>query len=153
MFTVRRPDSENQSIIEFHGIIEESVHFEVLIGKLGKSLTVNCRGITRINSVGVRNWIKYFQKICSEGVKVKFEECSPAVVEQLNIISNFKADGEVVSIMLPYACKACSKEYVICCQTEGLNPDMLPLAKCEREDCCIQFDDVESDYFHFLQGK
>ena len=152
MLSIQKTNTANGLNVELSGAFEETVQLETLIGPVQGVLTVNCRGLTRINSVGVKTWINYFQKLKMAGITIRFEECSPPIVEQLNMISNVSCGGEVVSVLLPYSCVKCMKEFVIPLETKNINPDALPQAKCERSDCANQFDDVSEDYFYFLNN-
>jgi hypothetical protein len=140
-------------MVELNGTIEENVDLEALIGSFQGELTVKCRGITRINSVGLKTWIRYFQEIRNQGKVFRFIECSHPVIEQLNMISNFACGGEVVSILLPYSCTKCQNEFVANCKTEDLKANGLkvPDAKCEKTDCGAVFDDDPEEYLYFLE--
>ena len=153
MLTIRKQQTKEGPLVELSGTIEESVNFEQLIGSVDGVLTVKCRGITRINSVGVKTWMKYFQSLKAQGIRFRFIECSYSVIEQLNMISNFACGGEVVSILLPFSCVACENEFVACCNTAELKASNLqvPKAKCERPNCGAQFDDDPEEYFYFLE--
>jgi anti-anti-sigma regulatory factor len=152
MLSIEKRSTPEGLQVELSGAFEESVQLESLIGEVKGNLNVHCKGITRINSVGVKTWINYFQKLKMAGVRVRFFECSPSIVEQLNMISNFSGGGEVVSILLPYSCIKCVKEFVIPFETKKIDLDALPAAKCERSDCAIVFDDVPEEYFYFWNG-
>ena len=88
-------------VVRLVGSIEESVNFESLIGPPVPELHVNCREVPRINSIGVKAWIKFFSSLQQQGTKLRFVECSTAIVEQINLISNFTCGGVVESIYLP----------------------------------------------------
>lgn len=135
----------------FSGSIEEQTDFQAQVGEIRGSLTVNCSGITRINSVGVKAWIVYFQGMHSSGTKVTFTECSPAIVNQLNMISNFTGGGDVHSILLPYACSLCGKEFMSPIEIKTLlkTDKQITVLKCEKTGCQATFDD-EPDYLYFL---
>jgi anti-anti-sigma regulatory factor len=153
MITVNKQQTKDGMTVELSGAIEENVHFEQMIGPVKGELIVNCRGVTRINSVGVKTWMKYFQGLKTQGVRFKFVDCSYPIIEQLNMISNFACGGEVYSILLPYSCIKCQSEFVATCKTAELRASGLqvPQAKCEKPDCGAQFDDDPEEYFYFLE--
>lgn len=153
MLTVNKQESENGIVVELNGAIEESVNFDQLIGPFEGDLTVKCRGITRINSVGVKTWMRYFQALKLQGKAFRFIECPHPIIEQLNMISNFACGGEVVSILLPYSCMKCQNEFVANCRTSDIKATKLqvPVVKCERTDCGAIFDDDPDEYFYFLE--
>src|SRR5687767_6494785 len=86
LFTVKRSQTDKGTLIELQGSLEEQVNLEQQIGEIKGDLTINCRGITRMNSVGVKMWMRYFQTLKTRGQNFRFTECPPAVVEQLNLI-------------------------------------------------------------------
>ena len=153
MITINKQQTEAGLLVELAGAIEENVHLDQLIGPVKDSLIVNCKGVTRINSVGVKTWMKYFQGLKAQSVSFKFIECSYPIIEQLNMISNFSCGGDVESILLPYSCVKCQNEFVAICGTvqlreSGLQP---PAARCDKTDCAARFDDDPEEYFYFLE--
>jgi anti-anti-sigma regulatory factor/DNA-directed RNA polymerase subunit RPC12/RpoP len=142
----------NVLLVRLSGSIEESVNFDQLIGPPPAELHVNCKEIPRINSVGVKAWIKYFQTAQAKGTKVRFLECSTAIVEQINLISNFTAGGVIESIYVPFSCTNCKSELVGLFKTEDLKKmNMnLPELKCTKCAGKAVFDDIPEEYFGFL---
>lgn len=153
MITINKQQTPDGLVVELAGAIEENVHLEQMIGPVKGNLVVNCGAVTRINSVGVKTWMKYFQGLKAQGVQFKFVECSYPIIEQLNMISNFSCGGEVESILLPYSCIKCQNEFVATCLTSDLKASGLqvPEARCDRTDCAAQFDDDPEEYFYFLE--
>jgi hypothetical protein len=153
MLTVNKQEIEDGLLVELNGTIEENVNFEQLIGPFQGALTVKCRGITRINSVGVKTWMRYFQNLKMQGKSFKFIECAHPIIEQLNMISNFASGGEVVSILLPFSCLKCQNEFVANVKTSELRDSGLkiPAVKCEKPACGAQFDDDPDEYLYFLE--
>ena len=134
------------------GSIDENVVFDKLIGTPPAALDVNCKEISRINSVGVKAWIKFFQSCQAKGTKLKFLECSTPIVEQINLISNFVCNGIVESVYVPFSCKKCHTELVGLFKAEDLKKMKLklPFLKCNKCGGEAEFDDVPEEYFGFL---
>jgi anti-anti-sigma regulatory factor len=141
-------------VVRLTGSIEESVNFDQLIGPPPGELWVNCKEIPRINSVGVKAWIKYFQGAQQKGTKLKFEECSIAIVEQINLISNFTCGGEVQSIYVPFAYGKCGAELVGLFTQDALKKVnfQIPPLKCTKCGGEAAFDDIPEEYFSFMMG-
>jgi anti-anti-sigma regulatory factor/DNA-directed RNA polymerase subunit RPC12/RpoP len=139
-------------MVRLSGSIEESVNFDQLIGPPPAELVVNCKEVPRINSVGVKAWIKYFQSAQAKNSKVHFVECSTAIVEQINLISNFVCGGEVESVYVPFACVNCKSELVGLFKTADLKKIAanLPDLKCTKCGGKAVFDDIPEEYFGFL---
>jgi len=143
---------------QLSGIVDETIDFAAAFGMSATSaaamgtIRLHCKDVQRINSVGVKNWIRYFQEISKAGASLVFAECSPAITEQLNLISNFSCGGTVESVYVPYACTVCKNEMIALFSTEELKQrDLeLPELPCSKCGSKALFDDVEEEYFHFL---
>ena len=153
MVNINKQTTPNGLLVEISGTIEENVNFEQLIGSFNGLLTVKCRGVTRINSVGVKTWMRYFQSLKAQGKTFQFIELAHPIIEQLNMISNFACGGEVLSILLPFSCLKCQTEFVANCPTADLKASglQIPPVKCEKPNCGAQFDDDPEEYLYFLE--
>lgn len=155
MVNVVKEQQGNVLMVRLVGAIEESVQFDQLIGYPVPPITemhVNCKGIPRINSVGAKAWLKYFQNIKTKGIILKFLECSIAIVEQMNFLSNFTSGGQVESLYVPFACEKCHSELVGLFKADVLarmNFNVPPL-KCSKCGGQAVFDDVPEEYFGFM---
>jgi anti-anti-sigma regulatory factor len=153
MLNVIKEQKDNVLTVRLSGSIEESTNFDQLIGPPPPQLVVNCKEVPRINSVGVKAWIKYFQGVTTQGTKLKFVECSTAIVEQINLISNFTCGGTVESIYVPFACQNCKSELVGLFKTADLKQfgQDIPELKCTKCGGSAVFDDIPEEYFGFLE--
>ena len=152
MVNVLKEQKGNILAVRLVGSVEESVNFETLIGNAGPEVHVNCKEVPRINSIGVKAWIKYFSSLQQAGTRLRFIECSTAIVEQINLISNFVCGGTVESIYVPFSCGACRGEFIALFQVAdmkklGLN---IPELSCPKYDGKAAFDDIPEEYFAFL---
>lgn len=152
MLNVSKEQAGNVMVVRLSGSIEESANFDKLIGPPPAEMHVHCKDVPRINSVGVKAWIKYFQSAQAKGTKLKFLECSTAIVEQMNLISNFTCGGSVESIYVPFACESCKTELIGLFKTEDLKRInfQLPDLKCSKCSGKTVFDDIPEEYFGFL---
>ncbi|MBL7716925.1 MAG: anti-sigma factor antagonist [Bdellovibrionales bacterium] len=152
MVNVVKEQKGSALVVRLSGSIEESVNFEQLIGAPAPEMNIHCKEVPRINSVGVKSWIKYFQSAQQKGSKLRFYECSTAIVEQINLISNFICGGTVESIYVPFSCTNCKSELIGQFRTEDLRKLQLklPQLKCTKCGGSAVFDDIEEEYFAFL---
>ena len=152
MLNVIKEQKGNVLLVRLTGSIEENVNFEQLIGNLPEELHIHCKEVPRINSIGVKAWIKYFQSVQSKGTRVKFLECSTAIVQQINLISNFAPLDSVESIYVPFSCSNCKSELVGLFASEELRKMRLkiPDLKCTKCGSKAVFDDIPEEYFAFL---
>lgn len=152
MVNVTKEQKGEVLLVRLTGSIEESTNLSSLIGPPPKELHVNCKEVPRINSVGVKAWIKYFSDAQAKGSRIKFQECSTAIVEQINLISNFTCGAQVESIYVPFSCQTCKMELVGLFKTEDLKKLQLnlPDLKCSKCGGKATFDDIPEEYFSFL---
>ena len=159
MVNVKKETKGSILVVRIMGSIEETVNFDQLLGAPHPEMEINCKEIPRINSVGVKAWIKYFQSCQAKGSKIRFVECSTAIVEQINLISNFTCGGKVESITIPFFCTHCKEQstsiYTIeqltaLAKTEQLTAldktDLFKDVKCTRCQCGLTFDDNFDTY-------
>ena len=119
----------------------------------GRKILVNMVKVERINSCGVRDWVRWLQSLESRDNTIHLVACSPAVVAQLNMVRNFcGARGHVVSFQAPYYCETCDREHreTFLSSSLGTTSDA-PLALCESCGEPMTFDDMEASYFAFLR--
>ncbi len=139
-------------VVRLSGAIEESVNFDQLIGPPPAELHVITKEVPRINSVGVKAWIKYFQAAAAKGTKLRFIECSTAIVDQLNLVSNFSCGGVVESMYVPFSCSNCKSELMGCFKADDLKKIefKIPELKCTKCGGKAMFDDIPEEFFGFL---
>ena len=152
MLNVKKEQKGNTLIVRIIGSIEESTNLDQLIGPPPAELHVYCKEIPRINSLGVRAWIRYFQAARTKGTVIKLFECSTAVIEQINFIANFAAGIEVDSLCVPFSCTSCHTELIGIFKTTDLKKMKLklPELKCTKCGNKAIFDDIPEEYFGFL---
>lgn len=157
MFNLVKETKGNIIEIRLMGVINESVDFDKLIGAPPappSELHVYCKNVQRLNSIGVKSWMKYFQQVQLKGTKIKFFECSFAMVEQMNMISNFNCGGEIDSIFVPFLCSnsACKKDLAALLKTSEIKQmrKKVPNLKCPNCKSDAVFDDIAEEYFMFL---
>lgn len=154
MLTVSKKLSNDQKVIyECGGIIDEGVNFQLLEGIDALSeFTLDLYGIKRINSVGIKKWIMFFEPFQKKNVKISLVRVAPAIVEQLVNISNFSCGAEIVSVVLPFHCKACSQSnFFVKTKSELTNVDLentnWACQSCKKTE--LEFDDLPDEYLRF----
>jgi hypothetical protein len=154
MLSVKSQVLGNVMSIQLSGALDEADDLGTAIGHLKSSeLHLYCKGLSRINSEGVRGWIKYFTQLTKNGVKLKFFEAPPIFVEQLNQVRNFLCGGELVSLYLPFRCISCKSELVSLIALDALEKvyKSLPMPKCPKCSGQVELDDHPGEYFAFLE--
>lgn len=138
------------------GGLDEYADFDKYIGDptRWKEIHINCKQIRRLTSHGTRAWIVYFQALADKKVPYKLFECSPAFIDQLNLFKNFIPGGEVVSMCIPFLCSSCKEMFVSVMETAEIRRRNFLIPEIACTSCKsgkATFDEIESDYFHFLK--
>jgi len=108
------------------GAITELADFSTLKALKGAA-RIDLSGIDRINSLGVRNWCLFVRDAEAAGLALTFERCSPVIVEQISMISNFfGARSQVASLQIPYFCESCSSEHTQLVERASNSPISVP---------------------------
>ena len=161
-FAVR--DRGDNIILELHGRIDENANFKEIRTLKAKSLTINLKGITLMNSVGLRSWIQWVKTLKKIPV-VYLENCTTPVMNQMNVLQGFLPLGAVVnSIEVPYHCENCGHGFShwakrgddyreSSAETEGWNK-ISEEAECpECGNKKAETDFLPARYFNFLKNK
>jgi anti-anti-sigma regulatory factor len=148
--------SEAYSFLRVRGVIDEDNHLATLVPKLsGDVLVVDAGEVDRINSCGVRDWVNWIKSVEEKGFKVVLIRCSPSIVTQINMVTNFVGNAVVHSFQAPYYCPSCDREYLKLIETETLaaqKPARAPSFRCSECGGVLDFDDIEESYFAFLNS-
>jgi anti-anti-sigma regulatory factor len=146
---------DDLTFVKLGGTIDEDNELVPLAGRIrGNTAVIALAGITEINNCGVRDWVRWLAEVQSRSEEVVLIECSPAIVQQLNQVSNFAGKAYVKSFYVPYFCQACDEEKAILVDIDELRVDAHvspPTARCDACDGVMAFDDLEESYFSFVR--
>ncbi len=146
---------ETAVYLRLYGVLDEDNDLvqrgDVANGR--RSAIVDSSGIAHINSCGVRDWVTWLDKIAASGAQVILVGCSPAIVQQINLVQNFTARGWVKSFYAPYFCPQCETEKLLLLDARALGapPLSAPNCRCDECDGAMDFDDLPQSYFAFLE--
>lgn len=148
-----QPSPSGPTTVLLVGSITEDVDLTPLIEVASSSrLVLDLHDIAQINSCGVREWIHFVRGLSQEGHPYSFVRCSPAIVRQLNMISNFAGTAAIESVMLPYYCDNCSHEESRELPLgEGPLPNIEAVAACPVCGDELTFDDLAETYLSFAE--
>lgn len=141
-------------LVSLMGLINEDseLTFQHIVGEIKdeKKITFNFSQVKSINSLGVRAWVSFLRSI-EENKEIYFAECTADVIMQINMIPSFLGKGKVESFYVNYVCEICNKEEKKLLFTKDLPPKTIPAPPlCNAEDCGIQTEELEEEYFVFL---
>lgn len=154
--TYKLEDHGSFDRISLSGNINEDA--EVVLEQMQSSVTkdtvFNFGGVKMVNSCGVRAWINFLREV-SGNKKLVFEECTPEIVGQINMIPNFRGEAEVRSVYADFACENCDhSEWKLFKEGENLptNPEDFEAEKYKCPSCgdTLEMEELEEEFFAFL---
>ena len=145
------PDGKQVALL---GLINEDseLTFQQILAEIKeeKKVVFNFSQVKSINSLGVRAWVSFLRNL-EEKSEIIFSECTSDVIMQINMIPSFLGKGKVESFYVNYVCEICNKEEKKLILTKDIPPKSIPTSPvCNAEDCGIQTEELEEEYFVFL---
>lgn len=139
--------------IVLSGAIDENSDLKGVFAQIVSDVTINMRGIERINSMGVHNWIPVITKAASQH-SVALEEISYAIVQNAVAVANLFGAADVRSCMAPYFCATCKDNFTITVTREEVFQagNDAPLKRCTRCQSPMEFDELDG-YFSFFKAR
>src|SRR6185437_12284669 len=92
--TVQKTNEGGLNCLTLKGAIDEDANFAVASAE-GSGVIIDLREVTAINSVGIREWIKW-TKTLPAGCKMTVRNCPKIIVDQINMVLGFLPAGTVV---------------------------------------------------------
>ena len=139
--------------LKLRGVLDEDNLLANLISQIqGRLLLIDMAEMDRINSCGVRDWVNWLNQIQALGLQVILLRCSPAVVAQANMVTNFSADAFIHSFYAPYVHPDTGEEQSVLLFTEDLRqvrPIKAPKIFSDNGEE-LEFDEFEESYFAFV---
>ena len=147
--------AEQEDALALTGAIDESAALHELLARArGGRLVLDLAGITFINSLGVRDWIRMQAAAQQAGIAVELRRVSEPLVHQLNMIIAARGAAQVTSFYAPYACDACGREESLLIDAVAhrerllrLDPPPMTCPECAAQ---MAFNDFPERYFSFL---
>lgn len=88
--------------IDVFGNLDEDSNFSQIDLSLAQEIIFNFQNVNKIQSCGIREWIKMIRKINKNAVVV-FINCPKVVIDTVNMIDGFlPAQGKIESLYVPY---------------------------------------------------
>ena len=154
-FSVGKKLEGSTLVLDVKGNVDEDANFTP--PDLGSSTTValDLHEVTAINSVGIREWIKWV-KTMPASVKLSVRRCPKIIVDQINMVAGFLPAGTVVeSFYVPYYADASGNEKMVLFNNgnEFKNGEVFPPGEV-KDDAgeVMEMDVIEAKYFKFLKN-
>ncbi|MBC7973879.1 MAG: hypothetical protein H7138_02755, partial [Myxococcales bacterium] len=144
--------------LKFVGMIDEGFEGKKLgMTAAADTLVLDLGGVKKISSFGIREWVDFVTtaaKVCRSIILI---ECTPKVVDQLNMVANFAGGGRVFSFYAPFRCDYCDTEQRVLLQIDR-DFDAIKSMKLAERPCgsckeSMYFDEDGTTYFSYLIGQ
>lgn len=137
------------------GSIDESADLMSLLSRAqGGKLTLDLGGVTFINSLGVRDWIRFQSTATQQSIAIELRRVAEVLIHQLNMIIATRGTARVTSFFAPYACDSCGREESLLvdavANAAGLASLQPPPMTCPECGGQMAFNDFPERYFSFL---
>jgi ABC-type transporter Mla MlaB component len=99
------------SRIALEGAIDDQARLLPVLEQANRQrqLTLDLGGIKFINSIGVREWIKFLAAATKQNIAIALHRVPVVMVHQLNLVPACRG-GAIHSFMVPYLCGDCDFE-------------------------------------------
>lgn len=92
------------------GRIDDSSSFEGVAAELpAGGVTIDTSGVTFVNSVGMREWIRFLRALRGRG-PVTLERVADVLMTQMNMIRELAGSMQISSFHAQYVCPSCGHE-------------------------------------------
>ncbi len=139
------------------GSIDESAKLAELVAQEANgSLVLDLAGISFINSIGVREWLRLQKAAIDASVALELRRVAEVLIHQLNIVPAARAASSVTSFYASYICDHCDDQLpmLLDVKTHGeqlaqMRPPSMMCPSCKK---AMSFCDPPELYFSFLSG-
>ena len=94
------------------GRLDDSVALGELVPKVPPGdVVIDAGGVTFVNSIGMREWIRFVRALRDRGSRITVERVAEVLMAQLNMVGEMAHAITVSSFHAPYLCPACGGEH------------------------------------------
>jgi hypothetical protein len=148
-FTFQVVKNDDRNCVLLQGQIDEDTNFEGLSG-IESPIVFNFKNLTGISSIGIRSWVNFLKDLGAK--EIFYEECSPLIVRQMNMVPSFLGNAKVLSVFVPYVCENCEKEKLVLVSADQFGKNVTETFPC---DACkqgeMELDGHPKQYFAFAK--
>jgi anti-anti-sigma regulatory factor len=97
--------------VTLFGRIDDAAPLGELVNQIGRGeIVIDTDGVSFINSIGMREWIRLIRALRERGDTVVLERVSDVLMAQLNMISEARTAVRITSFHAQYVCPSCGAE-------------------------------------------
>ncbi len=144
--------------LKFTGTIDEDFDGKKTAGTVKcTTLLLDLAEVRKISSFGIREWVDFMNAVAKNTEEIVLIECSPKVVDQLNMVANFAGTGRVFSFYAPYRCDYTDTDHLVLMQIDRdweVIKSMKPPERVDPESGePAYFDEDPITYFAFIAAQ
>ena len=141
------------SRIALEGSIDDAANvLAILDHAKNHQLVLDLGGVRFINSIGVREWIRFLAAATKQKTSIALHRVAVVVVHQMNLVPAARA-AQINSFLAPYICEECDAEREFeLTPTEAKAGPKEPPRQCVECKSAMVLRDPAAIYFAFLQA-
>ncbi len=144
-------------VLMIGGSIDERAQLVQLVRSAAHgALVLDLGGVTFINSLGVREWVRFQTTARDAGVRLELRRVAEVLIHQLNVVPAARAASDVKSFFTTYACEHCGEEQAelldVATHRATLEKLLAPPMTCHACKQPAALSDAPELYFSFLAG-
>jgi anti-anti-sigma regulatory factor len=153
--TIEKLSEGQMACLKFRGSIDETFEGKKLSATVrAQTLVIDLGSVTKISSFGLREWSDFMRGVEKSAKQIFLVECTPKVVDQLNMVANFAGKGLVYSFYAPYRCDYCDIDRQVLFQVDrdrepikSMRPPEQPCETCGNPE---YLDEDPATFFSYL---
>jgi anti-anti-sigma regulatory factor len=154
MITWKKETRDERVSFTLSGEITEDAPLEALANQINPPhVVLDLAEVRRINSCGVRDWLRMIRSLEAKGVSLVLERCSVPIVHHLNMITGFEGHGSVRSVFAPYYCGTCNIDTRRLLLVESGRSDLSKRDTCPKCGGQMEFDDIPEIYERWFKAS
>lgn len=154
-FAIANQSEGEKLVLKVSGGVDEDANFQPVEMSAFKTVVLDVESVSAINSVGIREWIKW-TKTFPAGIQVVIRKCPKIIVDQINMVSGFlPANTLIESFYVPYFAESTGTEKMVLFENGKEYKDGNLHAPAEVKDDSgevMEMDVIEAKYFKFLKN-
>ena len=154
-FSIAKQPDGARLVIKVAGGVDEDANFQPVDVAAFTSVVLDLSEITAINSVGIREWIKWVKAMPST-VQLSVRHCPKIIVDQINMVAGFLPPAAIIeSFYVPYYAEGTGSEKMILFERgkEYKDGELHPPDEVKDDSGeLMEMDVIEAKYFKFLKN-
>lgn len=154
--TVDIVEGDQEVVYWFNGDVDEHFEQSTLPRVEKPAIILELENVRNFNSCGIREWIFLARDLAKLG-QLQLRRCSVTIVDQINMVPDLLAGGEIQSFFAPYFCETedCVGEVAklvdMSRSHQEIKQGKAPEFSCEKCGEPLSFDALEESYFLFAE--